>query len=420
MGSGMGAPDEEMNRRQVLQKRRIDQMADGTAVGGSSPDGDGSVSTSDASADEMLAQYKQDNGDTTMTKEKKKLKSPRYSDVPAYTLEVLDTDTLKDEVFPGLDFTSAEKEAAGALINNPDLNNREVAEKCTTSQKTVGRVRRILETKKNPTSNQRAVLKYARENPDATMAEIADATDSSRATTKVTLRQYRHERIVCEVEVEEDDADDEESTDETTVDDEQDVSDGDDTDDDSDESDAVERDLAGDDDVTYKYDTDGQKPETRGGNELTQDAVTGLTDLLDIFREHERRLQEVEARDPKQVPQSFNGRVASLETRVEGVQSVADRIEDQQLEVERHVEDLKEQCEGVADAADLDLKDTSLGQKVERIEDSLSSHKEAIQELRESDTGGSTSFSTEEKRRLVVSLAENGEDDLIDRVLEEL
>ncbi|AGM11893.1 hypothetical protein DNAM5_30 [Haloarcula californiae tailed virus 1] len=421
MGSGMGAPDEEMNRRQVLQKRRIDQMADGTAVGGSSPDGDGKVSTSDASADEMLAHYKGNKDDTTMTKEKQKLKSPRYSDVPAYTLETLDMDTLRDEVFQALDFNESERQAAGAIAKNDvsDMTQAQIADLAGVSASTVGNTIQKLETRKNPTSNQREILKFARENPDLTPTEIGNELDKKTTNVKRALIPYRHERIVCEVEVDDTTEETQETTDETKDDDGQDVSHRDDKGEESDVSDAVEKDLAGGD-VTYKYDTDSSKPETRGGKELTKSAITGVTDLLDIFREQERRLQEVEARDPEQVPQSLNGRVASLETQVEGVQSVADRIENQQLELERHVEDLQEQCEDVADAADLDLEDTTLGQKVERIQDSLSSHKRAIEDLRESDTDGSTSFSTEEKRKVIVSLAQNGEDDLIDRVLEEM
>jgi len=75
--------------------------------------------------------------------------------------------------------------------------------------------------------------------------------------------------------------------------------------------------------------------------------------------------------------------------------------------------------QNITETLDLEWEDTKLGQRVDRIEDSLSSHKQAIEDLREADTGSSTDFSTEEKRKVIVALAENGQDDLIDRVLDE-
>lgn len=447
MGSGMGAPDDEMNRRQELQQRRIAQMDEGTAVAGSSPDCDGDVSTADASADEMLAQYKQDNGDTTMTKEKKKLKSPRYSDVPAYTLEVLDMDTLRDEVFQALDFNESERQAAGAIAKNDvsDMTQAEIADLAGVSASTVGNTIQKLETRKNPTSNQRETLKFARENPEMSVTEIARELDMKTTNVKRTLIPYRHERIVCEVEVPEQ-QDDEETQGETTVDDEQDDSGGDDGDAQSDEADAVQKDLEDDDEVTYKYDPkDKSKKQTRGGQSLKK--VRDQSHLISLFRELDRRLRELEDSGVEtDVPSSFKGRVSSLESQLEGMQSVVDRIENQQSNLERFVEqELEEVANEVStppglndlegDVRDLeedveDLQATvsegawgaeelSLESKVERIEESLSSHKEAIQELREKDTGGSTSLSTEEKRKIVVALAENGQDDLSDRVLEE-
>lgn len=437
MGSGMGAPDDEMNRRAERQQQRIQEMSmQAPAVGGSNPDANGEVSTADESAEDMLARYAEANEEVTMTKEKQKLKSPRYSDVPAYTLEALDTDTLKDEVFPALNFSAAEKEAAGALVRNPDLSNKDVAAKCSTSSKTVGRVRRILETRKKPTEKQRKILRHARENPDANMSQISDHFNTSGSMVKLYLRTYRHERIVCEVEVPEEPDEDESTGGETTETQEQDDSDGDDTDDESDESDAVQKDLEGDDEVTYKYDPkDKSKKQTRGGQSLKK--VRDQSHLISLFRELDRRVRELEDSGVEvDVSGSVKGRLTSLENQVEGVQSVVDRIENQQSNLERFVEnemdsssdldsieedveDLKEQLQNITETMDLEWEDTKLGQRVDRIEDSLSSHKQAIEDLREADTGSSTDFSTEEKRKVIVALAENGQDDLIDRVLDE-
>ncbi|AGC34397.1 HTH domain-containing protein [Haloarcula virus HVTV-2] len=437
MASGMGNADDEMNRRALRQQERLNQMStQSPAVGRSSPDDDGEVSTTDTDAAAMLEHYNS-NGEGSMTKEKKKLKSPRYSDVPSYTLEALDTDTLKDDVFPALDFSEAERQAAGALVRyaDQDLTQAEVAEKAGVSSTTISRTRRSLTTSRNPDEDKREILRYARENPDASNSEIADKFGTASSNVKAMLREYRHARIVCEVEVEETTDDDESTTGETTGDDEQDVSDGDDDDTQSDEADAVQKDLSGDGDVTYKYDPkDKSKKQTRGGQSLK--SVRDQSHLISLFRELDRRLREVENNGVEaDVPSAFKGRVSSLESQLEGVQSVVDRIENQQSNLERFVEDeldtssdfealeqdvqdLKEQCQGIVEATEQDWEETTLGQRVDRIEESLSSHKEAIQDLRESG-GGGTSFSTEEKRKVIVALAENGQDELIDRVLDE-
>lgn len=438
MGSGMGAPDDEMNRRAELQQRRLEQMStDVPAVGGSSPDANGEVSTA-GSAEDMLAQYAETNEETTMTKEKQKLKSPRYSDVPAYSLEALDTDTLKDEVFPALDFSEAERQAAGALVEyaEADMSQADIAEKAGVSGTTVSRTKRSLTTSRNPSKDKREILRYARENPDASVSEIADYGDAASSNVKAMLREFRHARIVCEVEVPEEPDEDESTGGETTETQEQDDSDGDDTDDESDESDAVQKDLEGDDEVTYKYDPkDKSKKQTRGGQSLKK--VRDQSHLISLFRELDRRVRELEDSGVEvDVSGSVKGRLTSLENQVEGVQSVVDRIENQQSNLERFVEnemdsssdlegieddveDLKEQLQNITETMDLEWEDTKLGQRVDRIEDSLSSHKQAIEDLREADTGSSTDFSTEEKRKVIVALAENGQDDLIDRVLDE-
>jgi hypothetical protein len=437
MGSGMGTPDDEMNRRAERQQQRIREMStQSPVVGGSNPDADGEVSTTDGSTEDMLAQYAEANGEVIMTKEKQKLKSPRYSDVPAYTLEELDTDTLKDEVFLRLNFSAAEKEAAGALIRSPGLSNKKVAAKCSTSNKTVGRIRRVLETRKNPTERQREILRYARENPDANMSQISQHFNTSGSMVKMYLRTFRHERVVCEVEVPEETDEDESTGGETTETQEQDDSDGDGTDDESDESDAVQKDLEDKDEVTYKYDPkEKSKKQTRGGQSLKK--VRDQSHLISLFRELDRRVRELEDSGVEvDVSSEVKGRVTSLENQVEGVQSVVDRIEDQQSNLERfvedemdtssdlddieeEVEDLKEQLQNITEAVEVEWAETKLGQRVDRIEESLSSHKQAIQDLREADTGSSTDFSTEEKREVIVALAENGQDDLIDRVLDE-
>ncbi|AGM11641.1 hypothetical protein HCTV5_31 [Halovirus HCTV-5] len=438
MGSGMGAPDDEMNRRAELQQRRLEQMStDVPAVGGSSPDANGEVSTA-GSAEDMLAQYAETNEETTMTKEKQKLKSPRYSDVPAYSLEALDTDTLKDEVFPALDFSEAERQAAGALVEyaEADMSQADIAEKAGVSGTTVSRTKRSLTTSRNPSKDKREILRYARENPDASVSEIADYGDTASSNVKAMLREFRHARIVCEVEVPEETDEDESTGGETTETQEQDDSDGDDTDDESDESDAVQKDLEGDDEVTYKYDPkDKTKKQTRGGQSLKK--VRDQSHLISLFRELDRRVRELEDSGVEvDVSEPVKGRLTSLENQVEGVQSVVDRIENQQSNLERFVEnemdtssdldgieqdveDLKEQLQNITDTMDLEWSDTKLGQRVDRIEESLSSHKQAIEDLREGDTGSSTDFSTEEKRKVIVALAENGQDDLIDRVLDE-
>jgi len=388
MGSGMGASDDVLNRRQELRAQRRQQRENEQTVGGSSPDDDGQVRTTDCDAAAMLEQYTNGKQNRKMTKDK--IKSPRYGDVPAYTLEALDTETLKDEVFPALDFSSAEKEAAGALIRNPDASLKDVAAKCSTSKKTVGRVRRFLETRQDPTEKQTAMLKYARENPSASFNEVSDHFKTSGSMAKLYARTYRHERIEVDV------PDDEETQGETTVDDEQDDSG---TDEQEPES-VVEKDLNGEG-VTHKYSTDGTKGTNASSNGSTAAAsssasastattqgtagpytVSDRSDLESALRDLDERLSAIEDADAPEpeVPQSVKGRLVSLENRLEGVQSVTNRIED-----------------------------------------SLSSHKEAIQELREREPAGglSTDFSTEEKRKIIVSLAENGQDELIDRVLDE-
>jgi len=423
MSNGMGSQDDEMTRREQLRTEQLREATENAAVAGSSPDESQNATCTDADTEQMLAAYKQVNDDDqTMTKEKQKLKSPRYSDVPAYSLQELDTETLKDEVFDVLEFSESEKQAAGALVNyaGENMTQAEIAGKSNVSSTTISRVKRSLVTQTNPTKNQRETLRYARENPDASSYEVAEATDSGMSLTKTSMRAFRNERIVCEVEVDDTPDETQETQEQTTVDDEQDVSEEEEQDDESDLSDAVKRDLAGDDDVTYKYDTDSSKPKTLGGKELTSNAIDGVDDLLNILREQERRLQEVESRDPEQVPKVLKGRIASLETRVEGVQSVADRIEDQQAQVERFVE---EQYQGITDSAGLEWEETSLGQRVERIEDALETHKDAIDALRERVSSGddaSSSFVAEEKKDLIVVLAEQGRDDLIERVIEEL
>jgi len=168
--------------------------------------------------------------------------------------------------------------------------------------------------------------------------------------------------------------------------------------------------------------------------------VKDRSDLEGALRDLDERLSAIEDADvpEPEVPQSIKGRLVSLENRLEGVQSVTNRIENQQTNLERFVEeelntsndfeeveetvqDLKEQLQNITETMDLEWEDTKLGQRVDRIEDSLSSHKEAIQELREREpaAGVSSDFSTEEKRKIIVSLAENGQDELIDRVLDE-
>lgn len=383
-----------------------------------------------------------------MTKEKQKLKSPRYSDVPAYTLEALDTDTLKDEVFPDLDFSEAERQAAGALVKyaGSDMSQADIAEKAGVSGTTVSRTKRSLTTSRNPSKDKREILRYARENPDATFGEIADYGNTASSNVKAMLREFRHARIVCEVEVPEETDEDESTGGETTGTQEQDDSGGDDNDDESTQADAVQKDLEGDDEVTYKYDPkDKSKKQTRGGQSLKK--VRDQSHLISLFRELDRRLRELEDSGVEaEIPGSFKGRVASMENQLEGVQSVVDRIENQQSNLERFVEqELEEVANEVStppglndlDGAVRDLEEdveelqkkvsegswgveeNSLEGKVDRIEESLSSHKEAIQELREAETGSSTDFSTEEKRKVIVALAENGQDDLIDRVLDE-
>lgn len=443
MSNGMGSQDDELTRREQIRSERLRDATENAAVAGSSPDDRQTTTCTGANTAEMLAAYKRTQDDTTMTKEKQKLKSPKYSDVPAYSLEALDTETLKNEVFETLDFTDAEKEAAGALVNHTGkgLSQAGIADRSSVSATTISRVKRILTTQKNPSKKQRNILRVARENPDAPLSVLSKKSSASKSLVRTVIRAFRHERIACVVEVEEND----DETQETREDDddrsgfngEQD----DEQDDESDVSDAVQKDLAGDDDVTYKYDTDSSTaPKTRSGKKLEKSAIDDVGDLLDILREQERRLKEVEARDPEQVPKALEGRIASLETRVEGVQSVADRIEDQQAQVERFVEDelgrdvdfdaleedvqdLKEQCQGITDAAELEWEETSLGQRVERIEASLESHKSAIANLREKETPedcSSSLFSTEEKKNLVVALAQNGEDALIEKVIEEV
>lgn len=446
MGSGMGASDDVLNRREALRERKRQQQSDSRTVAGSSPDDDGELRTTDCDAADMLAQYTGSQQEKNMTKDK--IKSPRYGDVPAYTLEALDTETLKDDVFPALDFSSAEKEAAGALINNPDASMGEVAEKCSASKKTVGRVRRVLETRQDPTDKQTRMLKYARENPDASMSEISEHFKTSGSMAKVYTRTFRHERIEVDV------PDDEETQGETTVDDEQDDSG---TDDEEPES-VVEKDLNGEG-VTHKYSTDGTKGANASSNGSTAAAsssasastattqgttgpytVSDRSDLESALRDLDERLSAIEDADAPEpeVPQSVKGRLVSLENRLEGVQSVTNRIENQQSNLERFVEDelntsndfealedtvddLKEQLQNITDTMELEWEETTLGQRVDRIENSLASHKEALQELREREpaAGVSTDFSTEEKRKIIVSLAENGQDELIDRVLDE-
>lgn len=424
----MGVSDGPVNRREALHEMKRQRQDDTAVVDASSPDEKGEIRTTDHDADEMLAQYTGKKEEKTMKKDK--IKSQRYGDVPTYSLRELDTETLRDEVFPALDFSSAEKEAAAALIRNPTGSLAEVAPKCSTSKKTVGRVRRIIETQRDPTERQLEVLKYLRENPDASFSDISNDLDYSGTMVKLYARSFRHERVEIDV------PDDAEMQGETTVDEEEDQSGTEEKDAES----VVERDLNGDDEITHKYDTGKRKGSTEQ-DQSTTFTVKSRSDLEEVLTDLDERLTELEEQDipTARVPNSTEERISALENRLKGVQSVTNRIENQQTNLERFVEeeletsedleelkdtveDLEEQCQNMTETMDLEWDETTLGKRVERISESLASHKETLRELREREPadGVSSDFTTEEKRMIIVSLAENGQDELIDRVLDEI
>lgn len=437
----MGSQDPLNSFRAMEEQSRAQ---DATVVGGSSPDDGGELRTeTPGTAAEMVEQFKQrQNGGSQNMKKQEKKKSVRYGGVSLYTRESLDMETLRDDVFPALEFTDGEKQAAGALVKHPDESQSDVAERCGQSTTTVSRVCGILEGRQDPNEKQEAILRYARENPDESFTGIGNEVGSSHSYVKFVLRAYRHVRVEVDV----DDVDDEETQGETTLDDEQDISDGGDDEPESVSSDdVVSRDLSGDDSVTHKYSTDSSdggattasasaSTATAKGNG-TAPSLKSKQDLQRILNDLEERIEDLEDEEPE-YPTEVKGRLVSLENRMEGVQSVVDRIENQQSNLERYVEDeldtssdfealeqdvqdLKEQCQGIVEATEQNWEETTLGQRVDRIEGSLSSHKEAIQELRERETGVSSEFSTEEKRKIIVALAQNGQDELIDRVLDE-
>lgn len=442
----MGAPDDEMNRREELRDKRLKEMSEQNVVGGSNPDSGGEVSTAVVSTEAMLEQHGADtkNIEDMNTKTETQKRSPeKYADVPAYDPEDLDNDTLRTEVFPKLDFTDAEKQAAGAIVEyaGEDLTNSELAEKAGVSATTISRTGRMLRTSSDPNNGQLEAIKLAVENPELSANEISNNLGLARTNVITALREYRHHEVEVEVEVPVDEETGGETQETNTQGDDNDETE----DNESTDADAVEKDLNGDEDVEYKYDPkDKSKKQTRGGQSLKK--VSDQKHLVSLFRELDRRVRELEDSGAEvDVPDAIKGRISSLESQVDATQSVLDRVENQQANLERFVEDemdtdsdfteIREDLEAIRDMAfpeDADeeqFQKTSLGQhllqiadRVDRIEDSLTSHKEALQALRDSD-GGETStseFSTEEKRRMVVALAENGENELIDRVLDDL
>jgi transcriptional regulator with XRE-family HTH domain len=438
MASGMGTADDEMNRREELRQKRLERMSDkAQAVGGTSSDDQGEVSTADASADDMLTKYEQENEDVVMKTETKKLKSPRFGDAPAYNLTDLDLETLKEQAFSELSLGKAEKQAAGALVEyaGEGLTQGELSEKSGVSRTTISRTKRSLTTSTDPGEKKKEVLRYARENPDITIGAVATEFGMSYSNVKTILSQYRHERIECEVEI----PDEQDETKDTAGDDDDwgefNGKKVDEQNNESNESDAVQKDE-GEEDTTYKYDPKQKsKKQTRGGQSLK--TVRDQTHLISLIREFDRRIRALENSGVNvSVPNETKGRISSLESQLNGVQSVVDRIENQQSNLERFVEnemdtssdldsmeedveDLKEQLQYMTEEMDLEWENTELGQRVDRIESSLSSHKQAIENLRQKDSNGSTGFSTEEKREVIVALAKNGHGDLIDRVLDE-
>lgn len=434
MGSGMGAPDDKMNRRQQLLDRKRQSMTDTPAVGGGRP-AEGTVSTVDANAAEMMAQFQNDK-DKTVHMTTKKKKSVRF-DAPFYTIESLDMDTLRDDVFPALDFNDTERQVAGALVNHPDETQERIAERTGKSSTTVSRVKAMLEGRTDPNDTQQSILKVARENPDHSYSQVATEADSATSYTKYILRAYRHARVEVEV------PEDEETGGETQVKDDQDIDDGQDEDTQSDDADAVEKDLNGDEDVSYKYDTQsGGRRTTRGGVDLADLRDNRrMDDLIEALQEFDARLCSIED-ERLEIPdgiEDLEERIGKIESRTKGVQTVVDRMEDQQANLERYVEneldtstdfeqleqdveDLKEQCESIADTMDLDWEETTLGQRVDRIEESLSTHKEALQDLRDRDTSGGAfdDFTREERKEIIVTLAENDKDELLDKFLDSL
>lgn len=430
----MGAPDDEMNRRQQLLDRQRQSMTTSPAVGGGRP-AEGTVSTVDASAEEMLAQF-QNNEDTTEHMTTKKKKSVRY-DAPLYTIESLDMDTLREDVFPALDFNDTQKQVAGAVVQHPDESQSDIAGRVGTSKTPVSRIQGILEGRQDPNDTQREVLKIARENPDYTPGQVASEADSASSYVKYILRAYRHARVEVDV------PENEETGGETQVTDDQDTDDGQDDDTQSDDADAVEKDLNGDEDVSYKYDTQsGGRRTTRGGVDLADLRDNRrMDDLIEALQEFDARLCSIED-ERLEIPdgiEDLEERIGKIESRTKGVQTVVDRMEDQQANLERYVEneldtstdfeqleqdveDLKEQCESIAETMDLEWEETTLGQRVDRIEESLSTHKEALQDLRDRDTSGGAfdDFTREERKEIIVTLAENDKDELLDKFLDSL
>jgi hypothetical protein len=94
-------------------------------------------------------------------------------------------------------------------------------------------------------------------------------------------------------------------------------------------------------------------------------------------------------------------------------------MENKQSDLERYIHEELDNEGGEDEGARRRLGSHS--DRLDSIEESLKTHKEALQDLRQSSSSsGSSSFTTEEKREIIVTLAQEGKDELLDKVIEEL
>lgn len=411
MGNGMGAPDEEMNRREELHQERISALSSDSTVGGSDPDTGGEMKEA-TTTEEMLENFGISTEDKTDMKQKEKI-SPRYGNVQKYSIEELDMETLRDEVFPALDMTESEKQAAGALVTHSGrgLTHSALAQKAGVSQSTVSRTKRAIEGKDdNPTDKQKSILRYARMNPDASLKELSKQSSYATSNVKMLLRAFRHIPLKFVVSEEEEDwgdfdpnGDEDEQPHEETKQE-------------STETDAVEKDLNGED-VTYKYDTDGPKrKKTRGGIPIVN--FGSQEEITEVLREFDQRLEDLEDSSGTDVPDDVEERLTNIENRTKGVQSVIDRLDNQQATVESYVENqIEEIKEDLGQGIEEDVLE-NVTTRLDRIENTLSNHKDRIKQLDVKSGSSLESLDAADKRRVIVALAENGNDELLENLLD--
>jgi cell division protein ZapA (FtsZ GTPase activity inhibitor) len=409
---GHGSPDDELNRREELQQRRLERLSEDRVAGGSKPES-GQIKTN-VSTEEMLSEYK--NKDTTQEMSTTKKKSPRYADVPAYNFEDLTKEQLREEVFEKLDLTDGQKQAAGALVTHAGrgLTQKTISQKSGVSTTAVSRTKAIIETRSDPNEKQLDILRVARENPDWGSWQVAQEAGSNSSYTRFVMQAYRHERIPVDVDEEETQGD----TQETSEEEQEDTSQGEDE-----QTAETEREPG---ETTYKYSIDETGVKTDRGKTL--DEIKSKDHLLSILREFETRVQELEE-NGAEVPKSLKGRISSLQTqldelqdlhgKVNGIEKVVDRMENKQSDLERYIHEELDNEGGEDEGARRRLGSHS--DRLDSIEESLKTHKEALQDLRQSSSSsGSSSFTTEEKREIIVTLAQEGKDELLDKVIEEL